>query len=832
MADEAAQPTGASEEAAPAPVLARTPPSWRELWQAPLMVVAVLGLGAGVVKLAMSKPKPDVSAPLAQAQELIAGDRHQDAIAVLNERVFPHVDAGIAELSEQRTYHVLIARAIYLGQQQLGISLEPNNQAIVREYLEAEGLGEALEARDQYYLADALISIGREPEAQGRAERLVESDPAKRRMLYRRMIERALAKGEASRERANTLLNTMLGEATLPPGDRAWATARQAETLLASGYADEVISRLLRAVPRLSGAEDRDVAELHLLLGRAYLEINAQDEAVRSLQRAGALLSAGDPLRGDLLAMEAEADARQGRIAEARDKYLEISESYSGSRTYLRALLGLGESDALLGQYEDALGAYRRLADVMESGERSPLVRPAEVAESLLRHHATLMIGTPARGGEPDPVMALEFAELAQRALGPEHRDASVLSALAASHRAIASELLPNREASADPAADIAMMEPSAREEARRHLRAAGRYAMLLSSEVAEDAAAFADALWMAAEAHDLAGDQDEAVIALLEFIESFPSDQRHAEGRFRLGVAYQARGEYERAAETFRGIISDRGMRDVGIRVGPYADASYVPLAQCLILDAKPENDAEAESLLMSVVEGEIGGTRSRVYADALSELAGVYDRSERWPRAIERYTEAIERYPQDERMSMWRFRLADACRRDAERMRGVLAGALPDADRLELERARRDRLRVAMEMYESVRSRLEAADGRRRRGLESLYLRNSWFYLGDCAFDLGQYDEAVRLYEAAKERYPNDPASLVAMVQIVNAYVEQDDYARARTANDRARRFYESLPESVWDDPNLPMTRRDWERWLEASSRLYAMEQVRVEE
>src|SRR5690606_25999626 len=115
---------------------------------------------------------------------------------------------------------------------------------------------------------------------------------------------------------------------------------------------------------------------------------------------------------------------------------------------------------------------------------------------------------------------------------------------------------------------------------------------------------------------------------------------------------------------------------------------------AQCLLLDARPENDTEAERLLQSVVEGAIVGTRSPVYADALSELAGQYERTGRWPRAIERYTEALERYPDDPRIDQWRFRLADSCRRDAERIRGVLKGAMPDADRLELEQTRRERL------------------------------------------------------------------------------------------------------------------------------------------
>jgi tetratricopeptide (TPR) repeat protein len=101
-------------------------------------------------------------------------------------------------------------------------------------------------------------------------------------------------------------------------------------------------------------------------------------------------------------------------------------------------------------------------------------------------------------------------------------------------------------------------------------------------------------------------------------------------------------------------------------------------------------------------------------------------------------------------------------------------------------------------------------------------LRLRNAAFFKADCAFDLGEYETSIRLYDAAKERYPRDAASLVAMVQIVAALLEQGKTQEAATANVRARKFYESLPESAWDDPSLPMSRRQWEQWLDAQTAL----------
>src|SRR5262249_211196 len=140
----------------------------------------------------------------------------------------------------------------------------------------------------------------------------------------------------------------------------------------------------------------------------------------------------------------------------------------------------------------------------------------------------------------------------------------------------------------------------------------------------------------------------------------------------------------------------------------------------------------------------------------------------------------------------------------------------------RQELLATRADRLRKALVMFEEVRGGLEGKDERRRTALEEVQLRNSYFYPGDCAFDLKDGELAIRHYGPAKERHPKDPASLVAMIQIVNAHVRQGDLQRAAAANERAKRFFDSLPDSVWDDPNLPMSRKDWERWLGSTVQL----------
>jgi len=274
-----------------------------------------------------------------------------------------------------------------------------------------------------------------------------------------------------------------------------------------------------------------------------------------------------------------------------------------------------------------------------------------------------------------------------------------------------------------------------------------------------------------------------------------------------------------------YEGLIEDRQDRASGKGVGPFGDAAFVPLAQCYLEDGDADNDSEVQPLLERVLRGDMGGAESANFRRALIELGKLHYRRGEYAEAIERLGEAVDRYPADRRIGELKFLLGDACRLSAESIDKTLGDALLDTERKALLETKSERLGRAIGLYAEARDAFASGDPRRRSPLDSLYLRNAYFYLGDCAYDLGDYTAAIRYYDTAREHYPTEPSSLVAMVQIVNAHVKQGDLERARTADERARRFFRSLPDEVWDDPNLPMKRQDWERWLDSSQRLYKL-------
>lgn len=779
-------------------------------WQAPLLILAVALLLGGLYTALATAPKPDLDALLRSAERLIERERYERALEVLNGRIRPYVHLeGFGEARAAR-FHLLRGRAIHLGQKALGIDRRDNYRAVVAELMEAERRGAALEPRDIAFLAEAQIALGMEASALERAATLPDSESARRASIVRQVVERRLDRHEHSEldiSETLSILSDFLGSPTgVDDADRIWGLARQAELLIRSGRAAEAVERLLRGLPRLADRDPAMLAELYLMLGRAYLEDGAVESAARQLERAVAALAEGDPLRGEALVLLGRIDELHGDLSAASARYTAVVDQYEAEPAHLPALLGLAEVEADLGHDDAALAAYARLLEERALGRVHRDVRDELIGSSLVRRARQRLSAS-------QPQIALRYAQLAEDLFGLEQAPTEVLHVMADAHAALGQSLTDQA-----PADDVTL-----RARARQHFMSAGAYARLRAGRLLlDDAQGYADAVWASADAYDRAGELSEAIAAYTEYVNDFPRDPRQPEARYRLGRAYMASGDYASAMEQFRSLIEDANDRLEGKGVGPFADLSYVPLAQCYLLDTDPDNDVEAEELLARVADGAVGGPATAHYADALFELGRYLYHRGRYVDAVARLRELLERHRDDPRRGEVLFLLGDAYRLDAEQIGRSLAEALPDNERRAREAARRDRLTLALDAFEQARQVFDSRPLPSLSDLERLYRRNATFYLGACAFDLGQFDQAIAYYEQARERHLDDPATLVALTQIVSAYLALGDLDRARAANARARRFYESLPESVWTDPSLPISRADWERWLDATGEL----------
>ena len=787
---------------------------WRDAWQVPALLVSGGVLMLGISFSISSAPKPSMKPTIKQANQLIEDEDYDQAIELLNTTLYPWVAKVDTPIEDKVSYHLGIARSIYLGQRKLLIDDDRNHVSVIREYLEAERLGGALSPKDSAALAKTYIAHDEFDLAIQRARSIPESQRYLRDGVHIEAVESMLDRVVPETEPAMEILADMLIDPSLPIANRVWALEIQGNVRLGQGYADETITRILRAMPRLERAGVEGRSRLHLILSKAYNQIGAMDQAGVQAAHARTLSSSSEPHYPEILLMEAIIEDSKGNTMAARDLYGEITSNHSSSSAMPLALLGLGETEAGLNEPELAYESYSQLVEQYDGFGIESFPSRKQILESLVaRASDSLSAGNP---GE-----SIRYASLADKLYRGQEVPGSVLKALAMGHQAAAESLL------GQPIHEVRTLlglDPSTRAEVQRHLMSsATNYRVHAEQHVVSNLPIFADSLWKSADLFDRAGDQPEAIQAFKIYAESMPSDPKHAEALFRLAESLRALGDFKSASDVYKGLISERE-GSAGADIGPFADASHVPLAQALLYDEDPSNDAEAEKLLTSSLDGSMGSTETALFRDALLELAGLYDRTDRPERAIERYDEFIARYGNDPEAGTVYFKLADAHRRLSDIIQESLDEPMPAAEKNRRSASVAKHRYEAIDQYELAISTLGERGSSRLGLFESIALRNSYFYLGDCAFDLNEYDNAIRYYDRARDQYVADPASLVAMVQIVNAYIETKQIGRARTANERARRFYESVPDEVWDDPNLPMDRTDWERWLDSSAMLLA--------
>jgi tetratricopeptide (TPR) repeat protein len=800
-------------------------PRWRELWQVPVFLVAGGVLVSGLLYAFQNAPKPEVGGDLKIAAAQESAGNYGAALETLNTKVLPKLEKA-ASPEELREFHLLRARALYKGQKELGIDRPENNANVIREYEDAIKAHATLEELDSWFLANAYLSEGNVEECLKWAEPL-ESMPTQRTELLQRVIDQCMKGKPRNEPLAMDLLARLLTDPSQANEVKLWTVSRQAELLVDQGYVDDAITKTVRALIGLEQEPGNDevLGEVHVSLAKAYVQANDREQALKHLARAEELLGESHNLMASVNLLWAGIEREMGEdgLAAAKERYLAVIEKFGFSDQKASALLGLAEVNSKMALdrpelVEEAIANYQELVEYVRSGEALGDATVDEIVASLMGRYRE-------RFEQEEYDRAQRLAELAEQSTGKDGAGPEVFHGLAEAHKRTAERIL--RDKAGNSAISLAHVDPVTQREARTHLVLAGEYFRRHSEEVAEsDNDAYGSSLWLAADAFDRAGDLDSSIKAFAQFAADFPADIRGAEAKFRQAQGYQARGDLELASKIYKELIEGREVEGTGA----FADASIVPLAQTYLLDGDEANDQEAERLLTGVVAGSVGGTRTETFRSALIELGQFYYLSGQYERAIERFDEYLARAVSDSdpasnesfgrvREAMYKF--ADSNRLSAAAIRKDLTGEdRPEEEKRDLENKRVERLRKALQGYRGVDA--ELSQDRELTAIEELYLRNAVFYAGDCEFDLKDYDAAIRTYDQARERYPRDPAALVAMIQIVNALVAQGQVDRAQTANARAKRFYESLPDDVWDDPTLPMSREYWERWLDSQVKL----------
>ena len=83
---------------------------------------------------------------------------------------------------------------------------------------------------------------------------------------------------------------------------------------------------------------------------------------------------------------------------------------------------------------------------------------------------------------------------------------------------------------------------------------------------------------------------------------------------------------------------------------------------------------------------------------------------------------------------------------------------------------------------------------------------IRSCPLYRADCMYDLGNYEDAIKLYDDAAFSYQNDPSSVSAYVQIVNAYFALENPRRPRQPTTSPNWMLQHMPAEAFQDAPFP--------------------------
>lgn len=807
---------------------------WSQVWQLPVLLLGMGLLVIGVFLALPSRNVSDIHGVLADVELLLEKDQLVDAQDKLDNELKPRM--GEASDADKGYFWQLYADLIFeklyktgvVGQ--LGVEAAlPTYQTIVEYYGNALAKDHKLSGESLRHYVRSLVALGKDKQALGILDQMTGAQASQRYMIVRDMIERRKADSpqvdQVVLDKIEPLMTRLradieaITDKQVARQQEVWADGFQASLMMDVGDPQGAIGYLLRRIHRLTRDGDGDLAPLIVKLAQAYQAVGDNTQAEKNYLYAQSRVQPSDDLNADILVGLGQLAASQSRgqqLELALEYFREAEEGYpSSASAHTAALIGRADCEARLGDHAAAVHYFDLAVREMLSRTRS---------WDPIRKEAGKIINTQfERAIDIDEYdRAKDYLDVLVLLEGAKPSDALLLN-LAATCEKIGDQ----RNEEAARSAERLPGQPPISAEARRltyqqaanyYARAAEYYEQHAAQVTIEHNEQHGESLWSSALNYDRAQLWADAIRVYEQFILTRDGDPKRLRAIRNLAMAYMADRQYGPALDRFQQLVDNYPR-------SPETYSSLVSMAKCQ--DELGQSDLAVQTLTQVVDDHEAITPDSGEYRHALIELGKLYHRMGKddpvkYARAIELLTEAVQRYGQAEDGPVLFYLLADANRRSVPGMDDQIAATQSRAAQQVMESERNDRLKQAQDLYSQAISSLEAKRSV-QLGLspvEQVYLRNAYFYQADCAYDRRVFEQAIQLYNTAANNYADDPASLIARVQIVNAYCELGQFQQAKVANDMARSQLERIPDSAFDDENLPMKREHWEDWLRWTS------------
>jgi tetratricopeptide (TPR) repeat protein len=765
------------------------------LWQLPLLLIS-LGL-FGYAAYVFIDPHAGISIDdkIDIARLYLRHERPTAAIDQLNKILTTEK----LDTEHEGSVHLLLAQSIDAAQGQKHIDVPENREQIVEQARLALAMGIKDSCDIERLIGESYESLEQPALALDHYRQAMGLDATHALRLQRKVIDLQLASNDPGP--ADASLDLYLKAPDLSDGERAWALCEQAKLLV--DRSDFVGARNLLDQALKSETDPLSQGQVNYYSGYCAYKLGDLAEAERLLRASRDQMRDQNPLDADAANLLGKIFQEKNDPRTAESFYQDVLAAHPESKVATPSLLGrgvcriqLGEDDAGLTDLHDLTNqidekAYReKYRDQAIAG----LGKAAGVLSARGNFQGSIELLADVQQLQPNP--PVEFFE----------RLGSVY------------------EQRADQV-EKTIDEANAADKIRRgkqvrdlRTKAGDAYIAYSRALTLEDDKGYGEALWKGVDLYDRAGNVQCVISALELFVAERPDDSLAPAALLRLGRTYQAAGLFDKAIAAFQ-------RNQFRYANSLAASKSAVPLAQAYIAKG-PEAYPKAESVLKSVIENNpLLTPEAEEFKQALFELAQLYYRTGRYEEAVAKLEELTARYPNDERMGQLLYLMGDSYRKSAALLDGkVSIASAGDAkkaaaiDLAEAAEARKDRLTKARALYDRVID-LYRSDPPRTE-VDKLYNKLSHFYRADCLFDLGQYEDAIRLYDAAAFRYQDDASSLAAYVQIVNAYYALGKPDEAKAANERAKWLLKRMPADSFTDGTFAMPKEYWENQLRWTS------------
>jgi tetratricopeptide (TPR) repeat protein len=764
-----------------------------QLWQLPLFIFSV-GLFAYAGFLFI---KPGPGATIDQKIEVAKAYLKQDRPDAAREQLNRLLEAEGLPRDKEAAVHLLLGETLEAAQAQQKISIPANYQRIIEQTELAFELGIRPDAAAHKRLADSYAALDRPTEAVSHYRQAIVLDPAHSLHLRRKMIELELANDDAAS--ADLALDDYLKCVDITDAERAWALDQRAGLLIDQGKFAEAKNLLAEAVKLDSDSVDQ--GQFNYQLGYCAYREGQSADAERFLRLSRDQLRVKHPL-------DADASLLLGRILQEKNDpagaisfYEVVLTSHPDARIAPLALLGRGVCRIMLAQTDAGLADLHDLTN--EIDRRASRAKYKAEAIAGMRDASQIL------SDREEYQAALEvLADEQQLQPIPE---TGFYARLARVYEKRATQL----EATIPDAQPADKIRRGQQVQDLRTRAGDGYIAYSRALTLADDKG-YADALWRGIDLYDQSGNLQLVISSLELFVAERPEDRLAPDALLRLGKAYQAAGFFDKAIDAYQ-------RNQFRYPKSLAASKSAVPLAQAYIAKG-PDDYQKAEKTLLSVVENNpLVDPSAEEFKQSLYELAQLYYRTGRYEEGVARFHELTERYPNDEQKPQLIFLMADSYRKSASLLDVKLVSAQPatgpEASAVaEAVAAKRDRLLKAKSLYDQTIDLYR--DASPTTDNDKLYQKLAYFYRADCMYDLGNFDEAIKLYDQAAFGYQNDPSALAAYVQIVNAYCALGKPDEAKAANNRAKWMLKHMPAEAFQDGSFSMPKKYWDQWLQWSN------------